>query len=334
MRIAEPHSLDRRVDWNLLRTFIAIVEEGGITSAARRLHFTQPAVSNALRRLEQQLGRRLIDRGRGVFEINDSGRLLYREAVEIHGSISRLATLLRESSDEVSGHVTAALASHVVFPLFDETLADFHERHPGVTFTMEVDTSAVVVDALLQKSATFALCLVHERKQQLEYKHAYREYFGFFCGPSHRLFGRRGVKLGDLRGESFVSFKTDRLTDALRPVALLRARENIEGRIVGMSSHLEEVRRMIVAGFGIGPLPIHVVERDVRDGLLWQLPPYRNPPAIDIYLVTNPRTHLNRAERLLLEALRERIDATPARERSLAASLRSGPDQGSGKRRA
>ena len=63
MGSAETEPLEQRIDWNLLRTFAAIVEEGSITRAARRLEFTQPAVSNALKRLEDQLGRRLIERG-------------------------------------------------------------------------------------------------------------------------------------------------------------------------------------------------------------------------------------------------------------------------------
>lgn len=323
MRMREPGSPQQNVDWKLLRIFVAIVEERGITRAAERLHVTQPTVSNALKRLEQRLDCRLIERGGGVFEVNDSGRLLYGEALKIQGSISRLGTLLKDSPESVSGNVTIALASHVVFPLFDQTLAAVHQRYPGITFTMEVDTSAVVIDAVLQMRATFGLCLVDRKKPELRYKHAYREYFGFFCGPSHRLFGRDGVKLKDLRGETFVSFKTDRLTDALRPVALLRARENIEGRIVGVSGHLEEVRRMIVAGLGIGTLPIHVVEREVRDGILWQLPPYRDPPAIDIYMVTNPRAQFSRAEQRVVQMLRERIDAMPKSERSLPSRLQS-----------
>ncbi len=47
---------------------------------------------------------------------------------------------------------------------------------------------------------------------------------------------------------------------------------------------------MIVSGLGIGPLPVHVVERDVRDGLLWRLPPYKKPAAVGIYMVTNPKS--------------------------------------------
>jgi len=315
--VQEPgtEQLARRLDWNLLHTFVVIVEEGSITRAAGRLGQRQPSLSNALKRLEGQLGRRLIERGNGVFRITEAGRLLYREAVDVHGSISRLPMLLRDVGDELSGHVTAALASHVVCPFFDDTLAEFHRRHPGVTYAFEVATSAGVIDAVAKKSATFGVCLVHRKSPQLHYRRMYREHFGFFCGPTHPLFGRRDLALRDLRDASFVSFETDRLTDALRPVALLRVRENIDERIIGRASNLEEVRRMILAGVGVGPLPIHVVERDVRDGLLWQLPPYQDPPAIDIFLVTNPRCRLDGAERAFLAMLESRIDAIAEEDR-------------------
>ena len=72
---------------------------------------------------------------------------------------------------------------------------------------------------------------------------------------------------------------------------------------------------MIVAGMGIGPLPLHVARRDVDDGLLWRLPPYEQPPAIDIYLLVNEQKVMNRAEKALLSGLRALIDATPFEDR-------------------
>jgi DNA-binding transcriptional LysR family regulator len=309
-----------QLDWNLLRTFMVIVQEKGVTAAADRLLLKQPTVSNALKRLETTLGRRLIDRGPGHFRVTEAGELLYQECVEIFGSVARLSVLMREVTDEVTGHVTIAVASHVVCPLFDEVLAEFHSRHPKATMSIEVATSVVVIDHVLRKQATLGICLVHRQLPQLEYRRLFREHFGFFCGPRHRLFGRAGLALSDLKGETSVSFKTDRLSDALRPVALIRAAAQLEDRVVGLSSHLEEVRRMIVAGLGIGPLPIHVVERDIADGLLWRLPPYDDPPAIDIYVVHNPRAHLNRAERSLRDALLEAIDTTPIAARTYPSS--------------
>lgn len=307
--------ITRELDWNLLRTFMVIVQEGGITRAANRLLLRQPTVSNALKRLERQLGHRLILRGPAQFQLTEHGELLYRECVEIYGNISRLAVVLRDVKEEISGHVAITMASHVTTPIFDDVLAAFRDAHPKVTYTIDIATSRDVVQAVLQKTSTLGICLAHRHNPRLRYLHIYREHFGFFCGPRHRFFGRADLTMRDLRGEPLVSFKTDRTTDALRPVALLRAAENFEDRIVGTSSHLEEVRRMIVAGLGIGPLPIHVVDRDVRDGLLWRLPPFENPPAIDVFLVTNPLVHLSRAEQHFIDTLTARIEATPFGER-------------------
>ena len=73
---------------------------------------------------------------------------------------------------------------------------------------------------------------------------------------------------------------------------------------------------MIVAGLGVGPLPVHVAARDVADGQLWQVPPYDNLPAIDVHVVWNPRAVKNRAEELMLERLLTTIETTPIEERT------------------
>jgi DNA-binding transcriptional LysR family regulator len=304
------------LDWNLLRTFMVIVEEQSITAAADRLGLKQPTLSNALRRLEDRLGRRLIERKPNHFRVTAVGRLLYQECVELFGTVSRLPILLRDVEDEISGHVAIALASHVVSPVLDDALADFHQAHPKASFTIAVSTSQDVATAVAQKRASFGLCLVHTEDPRLTYEVAYREFFGFFCGPKHRLFGRQGLSLGDLRGETSVSFQTDHPADALRRVALLRAQAQLDEGVVGVSSSLEEVRRMIVAGLGLGPLPLHVAARDERDGLLWRLPPYDDPPAVDIYLVAHPQANLNRAEAGLLALLRRRIATLPLAQRT------------------
>lgn len=312
----EPDRITRELDWNLLRTFVVLAESRSITEAADRLRLKQPSVSTALKRLETRIGRRLIDRTPGHYALTDAGRLLYREAVEINGSILRLSTLLRDHTDEVRGHVTLAMASHVVCPQFDRTLGAFHDRHRGASLAIDVLPSAEAIAAVTGKRASFAVCLVRDHNPKLEYRRLYREFFGLYCGPRHPLFGRRDLTLADLAGHASVSFETDRLQDVLRPVTLLRAQAEMGDRVIGLSSHLEEVRRMIGAGLGIGPLPVHVARRDVADGLLWQVPPYDTLPAIDVHLVWSPQTVRNRAEQLLLDALLEMITETPIEERT------------------
>lgn len=312
----DPERIARELDWNLLRTFVVLAESRSITDAAARLRLKQPSVSTALKRLETRIGRKLIQRGPGQYALTEAGELLYREALDINGSILRLSTLLRNVTDEVSGNIKIVAASHVVCPLFDRVLADFHAAHPAASLSINVLPSTDAIAEVSAKRASFAICLIRNRSPKLEYRRLYREYFGLFCGPRHPLFGRRGLVDSDLAGHATVSFYTDRLQDVLKPVTLMRARSELGERITGTSTNLEEVRRMIIAGLGIGPLPLHVAARDVADDLLWQTPPYENLPAIDVHVVWNPRAAMNRAESQLLGALNEAIERTPISERT------------------
>lgn len=304
------------LDWNLLRTFVVIVEEGGITAAATRLLRRQPTVSAALARLEAQLGGRLIDRGGGAFRLTAAGRALYRECADIYGTVAGLGDLTRAATRYLTGHVQILLASHVVTPILDRALTDFHRAFPDVTFEIRVATSRDVLRGVMDKTAPLGICLLNRRPARLQVEHIYREHFGFFCGPPHPLFGRRGLKVSDLRGCAAVSFDTDSMDDALRPVAAFRRDNELDHNVVGSSSHLEEVRRMIVCGLGIGPLPIHVVRADIEAGTLWRLPPYDAPPAVDIHLVTNPASRLSRAEEKFLATLQRGIAAASLAERT------------------
>ncbi|RDC72748.1 LysR family transcriptional regulator [Rhodovulum sp. 12E13] len=316
LRPDAPERIVRELDWNLLRTFVVLAQSGSITEAAGKLRLAQPSVSAALKRLEERVGKQLIVRGAGQFHLTEAGEALRREAVEIQGSILRIATLMRDVTDEIRGHLRIALASHVVCPLFDRVLAEFHAAHPRATVSLEVRSSAEAIAGVADKSASLAVCLVRERNPRLEYRRLYREFFGLYCGPPHPLFGREGLTRADLAGQSAVGFETDRLGGILQAVTLLRAEAEMRDEMVGVSSHLEEVRRMIVAGLGIGALPLHVAARDVADGLLWRLPPYDDPPPADVHVVWNPRTRMNRAERTFLATLTEAIEATPIEERT------------------
>jgi DNA-binding transcriptional LysR family regulator len=181
---------------------------------------------------------------------------------------------------------------------------------------MTVMSSQEVMAAVASRDASFGICLMQERMAKLEYETLYRESFGYFCGPRHLLFGKSNLTLSDLRNEPYVSFKTDQMSGALWPVALLRQQEGFEGETVGTSSHLEEVKRLIIAGFGFGPLPIHVVEDDVKAARLWRLPPYHDAPVVDVHLVHDRSARLSRAERLLLDDLRHAIASISIGERT------------------
>lgn len=315
MRLSPAEKFARDLDWNLLRVFLALAEGGSVTGAGQRLGLKQPSVSQALKRLEDRAGHRLFDRGAGGLTLTPEGAALLPEAQAVRAAILRAAPAMAEAAGAVAGEVTLAFASHVVSPLLDTALRDFHTAHPQATLSIDILPSTIALARVAAAEASLAICLLPDLPPGLETRIFYREFFGLYCGPGHPLHGRRNLALRDLAGFAAVSFQTDRLGDVLASITELRQAAGLTGPL-GQSTHLEEVRRMVLAGLGIGPLPLHVVQEDVASGRLWRLPPYSDPPAIDVHLVWHPRARRNRAEAALLARLHAALAATPLSART------------------
>ena len=311
----------RSLDWNLLRVFLVIAEERSISRAADVLQRTQPAVSTALKRLEQNIGSKLVLRSATSFELTDAGALLHRECKEVFNTICHIPNLISENSDSLAGTLSLTMASHIISDLIDDTLTLFHQRYPKVTVDVSLATSAYVLEKVQTRSVNFGICLVGNKLPDLDYFHLYKEYFAFFCGPKHRFFRMRDLSFEQLAGENAVSFKAFTVSEVLHSVANMYRQANLAMPFVGVSDNLEEIRRMIIAGMGIGALPVHVMERDVRDGLLWPLPPYDNPTPIDVYLVSSPKAQLARAEQAFINVLREVTARKSPSERIYASKI-------------
>lgn len=313
--LTDPDRFGRELDWNLLRTFMVVVQEGSLTNAAMRLCLTQPAVSLALKRLEQRLERRLIERGGGKFELTDAGKSIYREVQDIYGSITRFGSLVSGAREAMSGHIRLLMVSRVQTRYLDQAMREFHEMHPQVTFRVDVMAAADVHVALLQKMGSLGICLMRARVPGLEAEVLVRQTYRLYCGAPHRLFGKSGLSVSDLRQENFVSFVSDQIDGILSPLAVFRAREGFAGRVLGSSSNLEEIRRMIVCGLGIGPLPEHIAASDVATGLLWDLPPYGGVVPVDIFVAWNPLARFTPAETAFRRHLLGKIEGIPVADR-------------------
>jgi DNA-binding transcriptional LysR family regulator len=215
--------------------------------------------------------------------------------------------VLEQPADEVIGKVRLLIISRIFSERFDDFLADFHRQYPRVDLEVDVMRSSDIVSALQEKTATLGLSLNRRPQPRLEQRLFLRQRYAFFCGKHHGMFGQQDVAEGDLQRENFVSFTSDQIGGMLSPLTIFRDQQGFSGRIVASSPSLEEVRRLVIAGFGIGCLPEHVVAADVDAGLLWRLPPHEGIADVDIHLLWNREQRMSRAETIFLESLQQRL---------------------------
>lgn len=289
------------LNWNLLRTFLVIVEEKNITKAADRLLLRQPSVTAALQKLEETLGRQLIQRDSRRFVLTSHGEMLRQECMEIFRRVERIGEKLSADEDDLTGQIRIMIVTHVMMPGLDQALRQMRRRHPSVSVRIDVAHSQDIVRAVVQKQLPFGFCLLPKPLAPLNCRFLMREEFGIYCGATHPLFGRFDVDLAQLREEAFIAFACSQEGGALEPMIALRDGAGLGTWTVGSSPNLEEVRRLIAAGLGIGILPKDAAQHAVEAGELWLLPPLCDSLGADVYLVTNPDMELGAAETAFLD---------------------------------
>ncbi|WP_104202957.1 LysR family transcriptional regulator [Billgrantia saliphila] len=134
------------LDLLLLRSFVAVIDEGSFTRAANRLHLTQPAISGHLRRLEAQVGKPLLRRTTRAFEVTPDGECLAAYARAILALNRDAMTQLSRSSYQ--GNVRLGIAEDCVSPSLMRTLKSFVNDNPQVELGVRVGIPGDMVVAM------------------------------------------------------------------------------------------------------------------------------------------------------------------------------------------
>ncbi|MGW4633082.1 LysR family transcriptional regulator [Nocardia sp. NPDC004415] len=142
-----------------LRYFVTVVDEGGFTRAAERLHLTQPGLSAQIRQLERELGQRLLDRGARTVTPTEVGLAVLDHARAALAATDRITATVQEFTGLLRGHVRLGVISGAATEEFDiaRVLADFHEDHPRVGISLTEDTAENMLDALDRDDLDIAL---------------------------------------------------------------------------------------------------------------------------------------------------------------------------------
>jgi DNA-binding transcriptional LysR family regulator len=147
--------LSQDLDISLLRTFVAIVDTGGLTSAGRKVGRTQPAITHQIRRLEELIGRTLFDDNRRKLSLTHDGEVL----LEFARTMLRINDEARSrfSTPDIAGHVTLGTPDLYAPYILPEVLANFSRSHPNVEIQLRCTRSVHLHAALERNEIDIAL---------------------------------------------------------------------------------------------------------------------------------------------------------------------------------
>ena len=238
-----------------LRYLIAVADEQHFTRAAAREHVAQPALSQQIRRLEAELGLTLVQRTTRRVAMTEAGELLVGRARRAIAELEAATAELQSLAGVQAGRLSVG-ALHTMGPVdLSLLLATFHRRYPGVELTVREQSSDELAAMLRDDEVDLAFLSVTERIQShgLTLHPLVREGLVAVLPPDHRLAGRREVRLAELAGDAFISFREGaRLRELLVTAA---AAAGFAPRIALESNESRRICSLVSRGLGVAILP-------------------------------------------------------------------------------
>jgi DNA-binding transcriptional LysR family regulator len=294
-----------------LRYFVACVEHGNVTTAARQAHVAQPTLSHALARLEREAGTRLLERRPGErLRPTDAGRLLLGRARAAIAAVDGFGHDLGALRGLSRGELLVAAIQSLNVTLLPVPLAAFAARHPGIEVRVHTYPAEVLADAIRQGREEIGLVAgaPPETLSRLTVRRLYQERFVAIVHRADPLARRRHVPLAALRDRPLALVPSGTYTGAVIHSACERA--GFVPRVALTLDSGEGLRELVRAGRGITILPERYLpfgDRDLRSVRL------RDPvPVRDVLALQNPARPATPAAEAFLELV--------ARARSSAGS--------------
>ena len=187
------------MDIKQLRYFIAMVEEKSISAAARRLHLSQPPLSQQLKAMEEELGTILLERSGKYMEVTDAGKTLYAYALQMDQLMQEAQMEVKDVGNGVNGRLAMGVNTFSVADL-PEVLHRFQQLYPKVTYKIQQNESAHLCQLVRDRAIEFAFVRLPLELDDFTVLHLYNEPFYWIASTKQRPFENE-VTLADLANE-------------------------------------------------------------------------------------------------------------------------------------
>jgi DNA-binding transcriptional LysR family regulator len=257
------------MDLNQLETFLAVAEERSFSRAAARLHRTQPAVSQVIRKLEEAIGETLFDRAARDGSLTAAGVLLRDYALRLMALRREATSALSELKNLERGRLHLAAneyTSTYLLPAIDA----FRREYPHVTVTVQRMLASRIPDELNLRSFELGVISFRPDPTQFRTVAVYADTLALIVSPGHPLAGRERVSISELGRETFIAHN---VASPLRRRVIETFQRYRTPLNMGIElPTIEAIKRFVAMGNGVALVPNLTVARELETGELVAVP--------------------------------------------------------------
>lgn len=253
-----------------LEYFSKVVQEKSFSKAADRVFRTQPAVSIAIRRLEEEIGLPLLDRAQKVPVLTEAGKVVYDYAQRILGLRDQVGQAIAELQSLKSGRVRVGANESTSLYLLPELILSFRAQFPDVKVEIFRHVSSRLPREVLERNVDFALMASEPADRELEAFPVLKDELVLIMSPKHPLAGRPSIKIKELGKESFIAHNVK--SGSRVKVIEAFARQHTPLHITLELATIETIKRFVQKQVGLAFVPRMCVREELERGVLVSVP--------------------------------------------------------------
>ena len=234
-----------------LAYFLEIARQRSFTRAAEHLHMAQPALSQQMKNLEQELGAELFIRGRKETQLTAAGKALLPRAEALLAQAEAAKLVVADVAQLRGGRLVIAAIPSVSACLLPKVIERFGKAHRGITLQLIEESSENVAESVESGLADIGFLQPPVSKRAFETRFVITEPFVLMVAKSHPLARQKEVRLKNLGDESFIFYKGRARDSALEACRTA----GFQPRVVCESGELETIRALVNAGLGVAVVP-------------------------------------------------------------------------------
>lgn len=292
-----------------LKTFLAVIEAGSFSGAARTLGLSQPAVSMQMQALESDVGEPLLDRKHRRIDLTEAGRVLLPHARQMLAASNRARAEIQGLAGDVTGDLALALSTTPGDYIVPKLLGEFIARYPRVRVNLFVASTNEALDEVERGRADLGMVGAKSRGAKVDYEPLGHDELVAICHPDSPLATQRHVALADFAQEPWVARLADSGTQAvLKAIFADRGVTYDDLQVLVRLGTGEAVVSAVEGGLGVAVVSRYVAAKALELGTVAEVAVEGFPFVRPFYLIA-PRRTPSRAAAAFAQHLRDRLVA-------------------------